>query len=47
MTNILLGESDVREELFRISVTMFQLYLKTEYGLQLRRMLTIEQYRNK
>jgi len=45
MANILSGESDVREELFRISVTMFQFYLKTEYGSQLRRMLTMEQYR--
>ena len=45
MTNILSGESDIREELFRISLTMFQFYLKTEYGSQLRRMLTIEQYR--
>lgn len=45
MANILSGESDVRAELFRISVTMFQFYLKTEYGSQLRRMLTMEQYR--
>lgn len=45
MTNILSGESDVREELFRISITMFQFYLKTEYGSQLRRMLTMEQYK--
>lgn len=45
MANILSGKSDVREELFRISITMFQFYLKTEYGSQLRRMLTIEQYR--
>lgn len=45
MANILSGESDVREELFRISLTMFQFYLKTEYGSQLRRMLTMEQYR--
>ena len=45
MANILSGESDAREELFRISVTMFQFYLKTEYGSQLRRMLTMEQYR--
>ncbi|WP_101696381.1 TetR/AcrR family transcriptional regulator [Clostridium minihomine] len=45
MANILSEESDVREELFRISVTMFQFYLKTEYGSQLRRMLTMEQYR--
>lgn len=45
MTNILSGESDVREELFRISITMFNFYLKTEYGSQLRRMLTLEQYR--
>ena len=45
MADILSGESDVREELFRISVTMFQFYLKTEYGSQLRRMLTMEQYR--
>ena len=45
MANILSGESGVREELFRISVTMFQFYLETEYGSQLRRMLTMEQYR--
>ena len=45
MNNFLSGENDNREELFRISVTMFQFYLKTEYGSQLRRMLTIEQYR--
>ena len=45
MSDILAGGSDVREELFRISVTMFQFYLKTEYGSQLRRMLTMEQYR--
>ncbi|MEL7623896.1 MAG: TetR/AcrR family transcriptional regulator [Clostridiales bacterium] len=45
MANILSGENDVREELFRISFTMFQFYLKTEYGSQLRRMLTMEQYR--
>lgn len=46
VANILSEESDVREELFRISVTMFQFYLKTAYGSQLRRMLTMEQYRN-
>ncbi len=45
MADILSEESDVREELFRISVTMFQFYLKTEYGSQLRRMLTMEQFR--
>lgn len=45
MVNVFSRESDVREELFRISVTMFQFYLTTEYGSQLRRMLTIEQYR--
>ncbi|WP_342757488.1 TetR/AcrR family transcriptional regulator [Kineothrix sedimenti] len=45
MADILSGESEVREELFRISVTMYQFYLKTEYGSQLRRMLTMEQYR--
>ncbi len=45
MVNILSGENGVRDELFRISVTMFQFYLKTEYGSQLRRMLTMEQYR--
>lgn len=45
VANILSEESDVREELFRISVTMFQFYLKTEYGSQLRRMLTMEQYK--
>ncbi|AMJ39949.1 TetR/AcrR family transcriptional regulator [Anaerotignum propionicum] len=46
VANILSEESDVREELFGISITMFQFYLKTEYGSQLRRMLTMEQYRN-
>jgi len=45
MASILSGEGGTREELFRISLTMFQFYLKTEYGSQLRRMLTIEQYR--
>lgn len=45
MANILSEGNDGREELFRISVTMFQFYLKTEYGSQLRRMLTMEQYR--
>jgi len=45
MADILSGERGVRDELFRISVTMFQFYLKTEYGSQLRRMLTMEQYR--
>lgn len=45
MVDILFGERDGREELFRISFTMFQFYLKTEYGSQLRRMLTMEQYR--
>ncbi|WP_227845764.1 MULTISPECIES: TetR/AcrR family transcriptional regulator [unclassified Clostridioides] len=45
MTNIFSEENDVREELFRISITMFNFYLKTEYGSQLRRMLTLEQYR--
>lgn len=45
MAKILSVESDVREELFRISITMFQFYLKTEYVSQLRRMLTMEQYR--
>lgn len=44
--NILSGKLDTREELFNISLAMFQFYLKTEYGSQLRRMLTIEQYRN-
>jgi AcrR family transcriptional regulator len=39
-------EHDTREELFYISLTMFNFYLKTEYGSQLRRMLTIEQYNN-
>jgi len=34
MVNILSGKSDVREELFRISVTMFQFYLKTEYDFR-------------
>lgn len=46
VAEILSGESDVRQELFRISLTMFKFYLKTEYGSQLRRMLTIEQYRD-
>lgn len=45
MHNILLGENDVKDNLFLLSVTMFQFYLKTEYGSQLRRMLTREQYR--
>lgn len=45
ITNIFSEENDVREELFRISITMFNFYLKTEYGSQLRRMLTLEQYR--
>lgn len=45
MSNILSGENDVREELFRISITMFQFYHNSEYGSQLRRMLTMEQYR--
>jgi len=46
MASIVLGENNTREELFRISLTMFQFYLKTEYGSQLRRMLTMEQYRS-
>ncbi|MDR2976074.1 MAG: TetR/AcrR family transcriptional regulator [Streptococcaceae bacterium] len=41
-----LNEDDAKEELFRISLAMFQFYLKAEYGSQLRKMLTIEQYRN-
>lgn len=45
MYNILSGENDVKENLFLLSITMFQFYLKTEYGSQLRRMLTREQYR--
>jgi len=45
MSSILSGESDARKELFRTTVTMFQFYLRTEYGSQLRRMLTMEQYR--
>lgn len=45
MYNILSGENDVKESLFLLSITMFQFYLKTEYGSQLRRMLTREQYR--
>lgn len=40
------GENVQLEELVRMSFTMFHFYLKTEYGSQLRRMLTIEQYRN-
>lgn len=46
IASIFSGGHDTREELFRISLTMFQFYLKTEYGSQLRRMLTIEQYNN-
>ncbi|MBU5362366.1 TetR/AcrR family transcriptional regulator [Enterococcus raffinosus] len=42
----LLNAKDVREELIQMSFTMFQFYLETEYGSQLRRMLTIEQYRS-
>ncbi|MEQ7030813.1 TetR/AcrR family transcriptional regulator [Enterococcus avium] len=41
-----LNAKDVREELIQMSFTMFQFYLETEYGSQLRRMLTIEQYRS-
>jgi len=40
------NENDSREELFCVCISMFQFYLKTEYGSQLRRFLTIEQYRN-
>ena len=39
----LLNAKDVREELIQMSLTMFQFYLETEYGSQLRR---IEQYRS-
>jgi AcrR family transcriptional regulator len=46
VADILSGEHDAREELFRVSLAMFQFYLRTEYGSQLRRMLTTEQYRN-
>lgn len=42
----LLNAKGVREELIQMSFTMFQFYLETEYGSQLRRMLTIEQYRS-
>lgn len=42
---LLAGETDPREELFRTSVTMFQFYLTTAYGSQLRRMLIMEQFR--
>lgn len=45
VSSMLSGEGDIRAELFCISVAMFQFYIKTEYGSQLRRMLTIEQYR--
>lgn len=45
LTNIHLGNSCLGEELYSFCVTMFQFYLKNEYGSQLRRMLTIEQYR--
>lgn len=45
MDSVLPADRDGREELFRISITMFQFYLKTEYGAQLRRMLTMEQYK--
>lgn len=39
-------QKDEREELFKICLAMFQFYLQDEYGSQLRRMLTMEQYRN-
>lgn len=45
ITNGFSKERNVRDELFHVSLTMFQFYLKTDYGSQLRRMLTIEQYR--
>lgn len=45
ITNGFSKENDVRDELFHVSLAMFQFYLKTDYGSQLRRMLTIEQYR--
>ena len=40
------AEHGAREELFRISLAMFQFYLKTEYGSRLRRVLTAEQFRS-
>lgn len=38
--------NDSRTELFLMCTKMFEFYLKSEYGIQLRRMLTIEQYRD-
>ncbi|MFV0394159.1 MAG: TetR/AcrR family transcriptional regulator [Coprobacillaceae bacterium] len=35
-----------QQELYSMCITMFQFYLKDEYGSQLRRLLTIEQYKN-
>lgn len=46
MAAILAEQKDERKELFMICLAMFQFYLKDEYGSQLRRMLTMEQYRN-
>lgn len=39
-------ENDSRTDLFLMCTKMFEFYLKSEYGIQLRRMLTIEQYRD-
>ncbi|MFT8838301.1 TetR/AcrR family transcriptional regulator [Liquorilactobacillus satsumensis] len=46
MNNIGTEKSDERKELFRIITNMFKFYLDNEYGSQLRRMLTMEQFRN-
>lgn len=45
MNGIHLEKKDERDELFHICVSMFRFYLKTDYGSQLRRMLTMEQFR--
>ncbi len=45
MSGIFKGEGGAKEDLFRISAAMFQFYLKNDYGSQLRRLLTTEQYR--
>lgn len=37
---------NTRKEVFNLCITMFRFYLTNDYGIQLRRMLTIEQYRN-
>ncbi|MDQ0361181.1 TetR/AcrR family transcriptional regulator [Breznakia pachnodae] len=41
-----INENDSRTNLFLMCTKMFAFYLKSEYGIQLRRMLTIEQYRD-